>query len=348
MPDYAFKLGTFASGGRRFVGLVPDGGEVIDIGAAHAAYAASPRAGAGRLLRTGSLLGLLEDWDASFAVLQAMADFLHAEGTGSDRLAGAVHGMKALTVLPPVLRPSKMLYAAANYREHVAGMRKTFSNGLPEVDRSKDATSDRARSRPYLFAKAPSCLSGAFDDIVLPPGMERIDWEAELAVVIGRQGKNIPAARAMEHVAGFMTTNDVSCRDRTWREDRPGVRSDWIGGKSWDTFAPTGPFFVPRAFVPDHANLRILCLVNGEVKQDGNSGDMTFNTEEQIEYAARMLTLEPGDMIATGTPAGTGQERLEFLKDGDVVETEVVGLGRQRNRVVAGTEEYGRGIDAPR
>jgi 2-keto-4-pentenoate hydratase/2-oxohepta-3-ene-1,7-dioic acid hydratase in catechol pathway len=348
MTDIPFRLGSFAAGRRRFVGLVLGDHEVFDLPAAQSAYLDSPRGRAGRLSACATMLDLLEDWDAAFPVLQAIADFVQGEGRGSDRLRGAAHPMGALHVLPPVLRPSKMLYAAANYREHVAGMRKTFSNGLPAVDRSKDATGDRARSRPYCFAKAPSCLAGAFDDIVLPPGMERIDWEAELGVVIGRQGKNIPAEKAMDHVAGFVTTNDVSCRDRTWREDRPGVRSDWIGGKSWDTFAPTGPFLVPRAFVPDHANLRILCLVNGETKQDGNSGDMTFNTEEQIAYAAAMLTLEPGDMLATGTPAGTGQERLEFLKPGDVVETEVVGLGRMRNRVVAGSGEYGRGIDAPR
>jgi 2-keto-4-pentenoate hydratase/2-oxohepta-3-ene-1,7-dioic acid hydratase in catechol pathway len=182
----------------------------------------------------------------------------------------------------------------------------------------------------------------------LPAGFDRIDWEAELAVVIGRQGKNIPAAKAMDHVAGYMTTNDISCRSRTFRNDRPNIRSDWMGGKSYDTFAPMGPFFVPRAFVPDPTNLRIWCAVNGVTKQDGNSGDMVFGIEDQIEYGSKMMTLEPGDVFATGTPAGTGQERLEFLKAGDIIETEVEGLGRQRNKVVAGSADYGTGHDAPR
>ncbi len=251
----------------------------------------------------------------------------------------AVRRLDALRTLPPVLRPGKMLYAAANYREHVAEMRASkFTGG--DFDKSKDAQGDKARLRAYLFLKAPSCLAGAFDDIVLPAGEHRIDWEAELAVVIGRPGRNVPAARALDHVAGFMTTNDVSCRDLTWREDRPTIRSDWLAGKSFDTFAPTGPFFVPREFVPNHASLRVWLAVNGVTKQDGNTGDMIFGTAEQIEYASRMLTLEPGDLFATGTPSGVGQGRGEFLKAGDVVECEVEGLGRQRNRVVQGAAEY--------
>jgi 2-keto-4-pentenoate hydratase/2-oxohepta-3-ene-1,7-dioic acid hydratase in catechol pathway len=235
-----------------------------------------------------------------------------------------------------------MLYAAANYKEHVAEMRAArFTGG--DFDKSKDAQGDKSRLRAYLFLKAPNCLAGAYDDIVLPAGEHRIDWEAELAVVIGRAGRHVPAAKALDHVAGFMTTNDVSCRDLTWREDRPTIRSDWLAGKSFDTFAPTGPFLVPREFVPNHDRLRVWLAVNGVTKQDGNTGDMIFNTAEQIEYASRMLTLEPGDLFATGTPSGVGQGRGEFLTAGDLVECEVEGLGRQRNRVVQGDDGYRSG-----
>ena len=331
MTDGSFKLGTFKAAGRRFAGLVLDE-TVIDLGAAAPAWdRPAPASG------VASLLAMLGDWDRSFEWLQELARFAAA----GDRLGGATHRLAELKVLAPIQRPPKMLYAAANYREHVMGMRKTFRNeGLAAIDPAKDYKPDKQHSQPYLFAKAVTALSGPYDDIEIPPGMERIDWEAELAVVIGKPGKNIPAARAMDHVAGFMTTNDISCRDRTFRTDRPSLRSDWLSGKSWDTFAPMGPFFVPRAFVPDHADLRIWCAVNGETKQDGNSRDMVFNTEDQIEYGSRMLTLEPGDVFATGTPAGTGQERLEYLKPGDVVETEVANFGRQRNTVVMGTAEY--------
>jgi 2-keto-4-pentenoate hydratase/2-oxohepta-3-ene-1,7-dioic acid hydratase in catechol pathway len=137
-----------------------------------------------------------------------------------------------------------------------------------------------------------------------------------------------------------MTTNDVSCRDLTWREDRPAIRSDWLAGKSFDSFAPMGPFFVPKQFVANHADLAIKLWVNGVLKQDGNSRDMVFCIEDQIAYGSRMVTLEPGDIFATGTPAGTGQERLEFLRPGDVVETEIQFCGRQRNKVIQGSEEY--------
>ena len=342
----AFKLGTFERGGRRFAGLVI-GDHAVDLGAAHGAFADSSYGKRGRLTDASSVLGLLQDWDRNFAALQPFAEFVGSEGFASGRLTGAVHPLDALKILPPVIRPPKMLYAAANYREHVAGMRKTFRGGLPPIEPAKDYQADKAKSEPYLFLKAGTSLAGPHDDIVLPAGSDKIDWEAELAVVIGRPGRHIPAAKALDHVAGYMTTNDVSCRSRTWRTDRPSLRSDWLGGKSYDTFAPMGPFLVPHAFVPDHTKLRIQCIVNGITKQDGVSGDMVFGVEDQIEYASHMLTLESGDVFATGTPAGTGQERLEYLKAGDVVETEVEGLGRQRNAVIAENADYRRGHRAP-
>jgi len=127
----------------------------------------------------------------------------------------------------------------------------------------------------------------------------------------------------------------VSCRDQLFRADRPNFRTDWLSSKSYDTFGPCGPFFVPRAFVPNHAALRIVLKVNDEIKQDGLAGDMIYSPEEQIEYASRRMSLLPGDIFATGTLAGVGQGTGVFLKAGDIVETEVHGLGRQRNRVVA-------------
>ena len=347
MSGHPFKLGTFASAGRRFAGVVMDD-RVIDLAAVHPHFAKSSGARSGVLSDPGSVLGLLQDWDRNFPVLQAIAAFITKQGTGDDPAKSAAHRLDALRVLPPIIRPPKLLYAAANYREHVAGMRKTFRNGLPTIKPSKDYQADKTTSEAYLFFKGNNCLSGAYDDVILPEGVDRIDWEAELAVVIGRQDKNIPASKAMGHVAGFMTTNDISARSRTWRLDRPSIRSDWMGGKSYDTFAPMGPFFVPAAFVPDPANLRIWCAVNGVTKQEGNSGDMVFGIEDQIAYGSKMMTLESGDVFATGTPAGTGQERLEFLKEGDVIETEVEGLGRQRNKVVAGSAAYSAGRDAPR
>jgi 2-keto-4-pentenoate hydratase/2-oxohepta-3-ene-1,7-dioic acid hydratase in catechol pathway len=152
--------------------------------------------------------------------------------------------------------------------------------------------------------------------------------------VIGRRGKHIKAERALSHIAGWMTTNDVSARDLQIRNDRPGLRSDWLNGKSHDRFAPMGPFLVPRAFVKDHMSLFIRLTVNGAVKQNGNTSQFIFTPEEQIEYASDILSLECGDIFVCGTCGGVGQGTNTFLQAGDVMETEVEGLGKMRNRFV--------------
>ena len=236
--------------------------------------------------------------------------------------------------LPPILNPGKMIYAAANYGGHI---REMVAAGTAKTDEERDNMLDRdkGRVRPYSFLKAPTALTGAHDEIVIPPDTAKVDWEVELALAMGRPGKRIPAERAMDYVAGYMTTNDVSARDWNMREDWPTLRTDWFGGKSHDTFAPMGPYFVPRAFVPDHTKLRLTLKVSGETKQDGITGDMVFSAEEQIEHASTLITLDPGDILSTGTPEGVGHASGTYLKAGDVVETEVEGLGAQRNNVVA-------------
>jgi 2-keto-4-pentenoate hydratase/2-oxohepta-3-ene-1,7-dioic acid hydratase in catechol pathway len=224
----------------------------------------------GALSATDSIQGLLENWDANFAVLQEIVAFLEKEGLPQG--AAKLDGLRAL---PPVTRPGKMFYAAQNFQEHVDEMLRA---GMTPAGGPK-FTGEKSTTAPYLFLKAPSCLAGAEDDIQIPLGMKKIDWEAEIALAIGKKGKRIKAERALEHIAGFMTTNDVSCRDLQIRPDRPGLRSDWLGGKSHDNFAPMGPFLVHRAFVPDHMKLFIRLTVKGEVKQDGNKSQFIFTPE---------------------------------------------------------------------
>jgi 2-keto-4-pentenoate hydratase/2-oxohepta-3-ene-1,7-dioic acid hydratase in catechol pathway len=321
MNGTAFKLGTFAkSNGTPFAAIVL-GDDVIDLAQAQAAHRASGR----QALSGSSIDGLLDKWDANFLVLQEIVAFLGKEGK-----PGAVK-LASLRVLSPVTRPGKMFYAAQNFQEHVDEMIRA---GMTPAGGPK-FTGEKSTSHPYLFLKAPSCLAGAYDDIEIPLGMKKIDWEAEIALAIGKRGKRIKGERALEHVAGFMTTNDVSCRDLQIRPDRPGLRSDWLGGKSHDRFAPTGPFFVPRAFVPDHMNLFIRLTVNGEVKQNGNTSQFIYTPEEQIEYASNILSLETGDFFSCGTCGGVGQGTNTFLKAGDVMETEVELLGKMRNKFVA-------------
>jgi 2,4-diketo-3-deoxy-L-fuconate hydrolase len=315
MNGTAFKLGTFAkSDGKPFAAIVL-GDDIVPL--------QSARAGA---LGAMSIDALLEDWDANFVRLQEVVAGLEKEGSPPD--AARLENLRAL---PPVARPGKMFYAAQNFQEHVDEMLRA---GMTPASGPR-FTGEKSTTKPYLFLKAPSTLAGAFDDIAVPRDLAKIDWEAEIALAIGNAGKRIKAERALEHVAGFMTTNDVSARDLQIRADRPGLRSDWLNGKSHDNFAPMGPFLVPRAFVPDHKNLFIRLSVNGEVKQNGNTSQFIFTPEEQIEYASNILTLEPGDIFSCGTCGGVGQGTNTFLKAGDVMETEIEGLGRMRNRFVA-------------
>ncbi len=324
MNGTPFKLGTFAKqGGAPFVALVL-GDDAADLAAAHASYRAAARKGS--LTDAGSVQGLLQNWDANFAVLQDIVAFIEKEGLRSGTAKTA-----NFRALPPLARPGKMFYAAQNFQEHVDEMLRA---GMTPAAGPK-FTGEKSTTQPYLFLKAPSCLAGAYDDIEIPLGMKKIDWEAEIALAIGRGGKRIKAERALSHVAGFMTTNDVSCRDMQIRPDRPGLRSDWLGGKSHDKFAPMGPFLVPRAFVPNHMNLYIRLTVNGEVKQSGNTSQFIFTPEEQIEYASNILTIQTGDIFSCGTCGGVGQGTNTFLKAGDTMETEIESLGKMRNRFVA-------------
>lgn len=327
MNGTPFKLGTFATAGGGRIAAIVLGEDAFGLPATAAAFGA--RGGAPGRLSADSLDGLLPDWERNFALLQEIVAFVEREGAQSERFAQARAPLAAFRPLPPIARPGKMFYAAQNFQEHVNEMLRAGMS--PEGRRF---TGEKSTTRPYLFLKAPSCLCGARDDIPIPLGMKRIDWEAEIALAISRPGKRIPAARALEHVAGFMTTNDVSCRDLQIREDRPALRSDWLGGKSHDNFAPMGPFLVPRAFVTNHMNLRIQLSVNGEVKQDGNTSQFIFTLEEQIEYASNILSLQSGDVFSGGTCGGVGQGTQTFLKAGDVMETEIEGLGLMRNRFV--------------
>jgi 2-keto-4-pentenoate hydratase/2-oxohepta-3-ene-1,7-dioic acid hydratase in catechol pathway len=314
MNGTPFKLGTFVKpGGKPFAAIV------VDDAATDMAQAASR---AGKTLSGTTIQDLLEDWDRNFATLQEIVAKL--DNSGATPVA-------SLTPRPPIGRPGKMFYAAQNFQEHVDEMLRA---GMTPAGGPK-FTGEKSTSAPYLFLKAPSCLAGATDDIEIPRDLKKIDWEAEIACAISRRGKRIKAERALDHVAGFMTTNDVSARDLQIRADRPGLRSDWLNGKSHDRFAPMGPYLVPRAFVKDHMKLFIRLTLNGEVKQNGNTSQFIFTPEEQIEYGSGILSIEVGDIFVCGTCGGVGQGTNTFLKAGDVMETEVEGLGKMTNKLVA-------------
>jgi 2-keto-4-pentenoate hydratase/2-oxohepta-3-ene-1,7-dioic acid hydratase in catechol pathway len=182
---------------------------------------------------------------------------------------------------------------------------------------------------PLLFAKWPNTLVGHGDPVVLPPESTQVDYEAELGVVIGKTARRVAEHEALDHVAGYICVNDVSARDLQFADGQ------WTRGKSPDTFCPVGPGLVPREQIDDPQALAIRCIVNGEALQDSSTAQMIFSVAEIIAYASQTITLEPGDLIATGTPAGVGvfRDPKVMLQDGDEVSVEIEGLGTLTNPV---------------
>jgi 2-keto-4-pentenoate hydratase/2-oxohepta-3-ene-1,7-dioic acid hydratase in catechol pathway len=208
-------------------------------------------------------------------------------------------------------RPGKIVCVGLNYRDHAAegGM------DLPKA--------------PLLFAKWPNTLIGDGDAVVLPPESTQVDYEAELGVVIGATAKRVSERDALDHVAGYICVNDVSARDLQFADGQ------WTRGKSPDTFCPVGPRLVPREEIGDPQSLAIRCIVNGEALQDSSTAQMIFSVAEIIAYASQVITLEEGDLIATGTPAGVGvfRDPKVLLQDGDEVAVEIEGLGTLTNPI---------------
>ncbi len=195
---------------------------------------------------------------------------------------------------------------------------------------------EKSQAQPFFFTKLTrQTVIGPDKPIKIPYPEARIDWEAEIGVVIGRRCRKVSASEAMKYVAGYIILNDVSDRARNFRKDWY-FKFDWLGGKSFETSAPMGPWITPKEFIRDPHDLSIQLWVNEELMQDASSGDMYFTIPEQIEYLSQLLTLFPGDVIATGTPSGVGHGRGIYLKPGDVVSITIEGLGSIKNPVLAG------------
>ncbi len=214
----------------------------------------------------------------------------------------------------------------------VAGVGKLIGIGLNYSDHAAEAGL-APPGEPIVFHKATSSICGPDDDLECPPGAKTLDWEVELGVVIGKRAKYVSKDAAMLHVAGYCTVNDASERDSQMKH-----LGQWTKGKSHDSFGPLGPWLVTTDEVPDPHNLRLTASVDGQVMQDGSTAAMIFNVPSLIAYLSRFMTLEPGDVIATGTPAGVGMGQKPqpiYLQPGQVLSLAVEGLGEQRHRVVA-------------
>lgn len=264
-----------------------------------------------------SVLSLLEHWDRTLPRLE--------EGAGKTKELGSVfaRSLSEVRIAAPILYPPSIYCAAANYIDHSKEMK---DGSLP----------DKSQARPFFFTKLPrQTVIGPDESIQIPYPEAQVDWEAEIGVVIGRHCRKVSASEAMNYVAGYMILNDLSNRARNFRKDW-FFKFDWLGGKSFDTSAPMGPWVTPKEFIGDPQDLSIRLRVNDELMQNASSRDMYFTIPEQIEYLSDLLTLLPGDVIATGTPPGVGHARGVYLKPGDVVSITIESLGSMRNPVVAG------------
>jgi len=255
--------------------------------------------------------GAIADWSKTQAAVRQLGEQARA-----GKLAAVAEGAKALTA---PIRPTRIFCAASNYIEHAKEMGSVLAA--------------KSQSKPYMFLKLQDTVIGPGDNIVKPPETAKLDWEVELGAVIGRQARRIGVGEALDYVAGYTVVNDISARDLNTRTDYP-FKFDWFQGKSWDTFAPLGPWIVPAWLIPDPQALGLRLTVNGEEMQKDSTKNMIWNVREQISYLSQILTLRPGDVIATGTPTGVGMGRGIFLKHGDQVEATVENIGTLSNRVV--------------
>lgn len=270
---------------------------------------------------SATMLDILNDWEAWYPLLESAASQTKAAPGGLP--------MEKAELLAPVLYPSAIFCAGANYSDHAREMADVLKI-TPEPDPRSQGL------KPWHFLKASRAVVGTNSTVSLPAYSQMVDWEAELAAVIGRAAKNVPVESALDYVAGYTVANDLSARDFT---SRPNVaptspfRYDWVSQKSFDGSCPLGPWIVPAKYVRDPQNLGIKLWVNDVVKQDSHTSRMIFPLTEQIAHLSTRITLHPGDLILTGTPAGVGMARREFLKSGDIVRVWVEGVGTLTNKM---------------
>ena len=338
-----FKLGTFEQGGRAFVGIVLKDSLVIDLAQASAAL----KTPASQIASPVDMKDLIARYDSGVRA-RINEILLNTKPLDNAGRPAFVQELKAVRTLPPIMYPTTMLNVAVNYRAHGAEM----AGGAPPAggpapgDALAGTTSapgiwerkpDDKRWNPYMFMKSPAAVIAAGEAIRLPAGRDRIDWECELGVVIGRTANHVPIERAGDFIFGYTLENDVS--DRGGRGDtRYG--SDWLLGKNHDTFAPMGPFITPKEFVPNPQNMPVKFTLNGQLMQDANTSLMIHTIVEQVSYGSHIITLRPGDVIATGSPAGVGSARNPpiFFKPGDVAVCTYEGIGTLTNPIVGPTK----------
>ncbi|MFF0501804.1 fumarylacetoacetate hydrolase family protein [Nocardia aobensis] len=310
-----YALGTFSDETRVFAGIV-SGDRVL------------PLDSVGPVVTPTTVRDLLEHWDVVGPRVQELA-------TTFDRDQSLP--LEGLAVLAP-LEPRQIIQVGANYRSHVAQV--VISDRAPgdtrsdeELRRYADETMDELKrsGKPFFFTGLPSAVCGPDDDVLLPAEAKRVDWEVELAVVIGATAHRVPAERAMEYVAGYTVCNDISARDLQFSPEHKPLGGDWLRAKNRPTFLPTGPFVVPAELVPDYRQLELTLDLNGERKQSDLPANLLYDVPALIAAASQAALLYPGDLLLTGSPAGNGGFWQQWLQPGDVMEAGIAGIGYQHN-----------------
>jgi 2-keto-4-pentenoate hydratase/2-oxohepta-3-ene-1,7-dioic acid hydratase in catechol pathway len=286
-------LATFAQGDQAMAALEVNG----------VAYRLEPSLARVGLAGQDSVLGLFANWERALVALNAAATQVQA----SDQIPAARR-------LAPLLYPGKILCAGANYFDHLAEM------GMPGAKKEDQ--------RLFFFMKPPrNAVVGEGDTVHMPINTQAFDWEVELALVIGKTARNVSVEQALSHVAAYTVAIDFSARDHN-RAPETFYKLDWVAGKGHDTCCPMGPRLIPAHQFGDPQQAALKLAVNGALKQNGNAKDMIFSVAEQISTASRIMTLDPGDLLLTGTPAGVGVPHKTFLSVGDRVDADIEGIGR--------------------
>ena len=295
------KLATFSTdGSTRRAGIVTGSDRVIDLERAS------------RSSLPSSLIGIMQehDWMSRLRALESWE---------------AHYELSDVTLHTPIARPGKILAAAGNYQAH--------------IDEGGGTKVDTSRRTPRIFIKPASALVGPDEPVRIPGVSDEIDWELELAIVIGSAAREVSREQAMGHVAGYTILNDISARSMNWGIEGREVHAwdnffDWLAGKWLDTFSPAGPWIVTADEIDDPHDLQISLALNDEVTQDASTATMLFDCSDLISFISRFTTLEPGDIIATGTPAGVGATSGRYLRPGDVMVGSIEGIGSLRTPVV--------------
>ena len=288
-----WSLATFAQGDQAVAALEVGG----------VAYRLAPSLARVGLAGQDSVLGLFSDWARSLSALNAAASQVQA----ADQITAASR-------LAPVLYPGKILCAGANYYDHLAEM------GMPGAKKEDQ--------RLFFFMKPPrNAVVGEGKTVHMPINTQAFDWEIELALVIGKTARNVSVEQALSHVAAYTVAIDFSARDHN-RAPETFYKLDWVAGKGHDTCCPMGPRLIPAHQFGDPQQAALKLAVNGALKQNGHAKDMIFSVAEQIATASRIMTLDPGDVLLTGTPAGVGVPHKTFLSVGDQVDADIEGIGR--------------------